>query len=132
MWDLVGWYGMAWDSVGRHGVVWGGVGRHGPRAQHRLRGAEPSRALQEPSVQDGIRAAELSKSWLKPEHPHTRKPPLPLHARAIFFVSLQMFNILIKDLRFFFSFESDFGYLSLQELLSLWPSPVMPFSTSKG
>lgn len=94
---------MAWD--GGHSVVGHLMGPTG---------SVPGRALQE-----GIRAAELSKSSLKAKHPHARKTPqllLPLHARAFFFVvSLQMFNILIKVSRFSFLSKSDFGYFSLPD-----------------
>lgn len=60
------WNGMGqvWDGMGRCGTAWDSVGHHGPWAQHHvwLKGAMLSQALQEPSLQGGIRATELSKS----------------------------------------------------------------------
>lgn len=115
LWGGVGWAGTSQGSMRWHGMAWdGGHGVVGHLMGQT--GSVPGRALQEPSPQEGIRAAELSKSSLKAKHPHARKTPqllLPLHARAFFFVSLQMFNILIKVSRFSFLSKSDFGYFSL-------------------
>lgn len=62
-WDGMGWCGTAWDDMGHYGMAWDGVGHCGPWSRHYtgLKGAVLSRALQEPSLQDGIHATELSK-----------------------------------------------------------------------
>lgn len=121
----MGWRGMAGDSVG-----WHGTSRPVGTAPAERRRAEPGAAGAVIAGRDTCYRAE--QVLVKTQTPTQQKTPSSFTCKSIFFVSLQMFNILIKDLRFFFSFESDFGYLSLQQLLSLWPSPVIPFSTSKG
>lgn len=46
-----------------------------------------------------------------------------------FFVSLQMFNILIKVSRFFFPFKSDFGYFSLPDPAAITAKQIDLFLT---
>lgn len=85
------WGGVGWGGTSQGSMRWQGMARDGGHsvARHRVgpTGSVPGRALQEPSLQEGIRDAELSEPSLKAKHPHARKTPqllLPLHARAFF------------------------------------------------
>ena len=112
VWDGMGCCGMAWDGVGWHGMVWDGVGRCGTSwptgmAPHRTekRRAKPGAAGAILAGWDTCYRAE--QVLVKTQTPTRQKNPSATSSftgKSIF-LSLQMFNILIKVLRF--SFLSD-------------------------